>query len=360
MPDPFPYIKIAGSPRDCGLMYGKVAKKQIRHNIDYYLGLWSRICGMTKKQALNKAATTADPIKKYDSGIYEEIEGIAEGSGSKLDEILAINTRYELLFSQVKVGPDGCTALAALPDATTFGHTLLAQNWDYRPGVKEGCVTLEIRPEGKPAVLLHTEAGAVGHKGLNTYGIGVTLNALVSDIDHFEPNPPILVQCRKILNSMSMNEAMFAILNAKRSVSSNVIIAQAGGVAIDLEMSPLDTSIMVPENGHIAHTNHFIGPRGLSIKDTFVVQVPNSVYRLSRTNASLRRWQHRVSVEGIKEMLRDHYGKPHSVCCHPNTALAEDMRSESVASVIMDLDDKSFYITKGPPCLSEYTKYTLA
>jgi hypothetical protein len=36
------------------------------------------------------------------------------------------------------------------------------------------------------------------------------------------------------------------------------------------------------------------------------------------------------------------------------------MQAETVASVIMDLDERNLHITKGPPCLSEYEKYTLA
>ncbi len=172
------------------MKYGKAAKKQIRYNVDYYINLWGRICDMTEREVLKKASSTAEPIKKYDAGIYEEIEGIAEGSGSKLEEILALNTRYELLFSQVKLAPDGCTALAALPDATTVGHTLLAQNWDYRPGIKDGCVTLEVKQEGKPSILLHAEAGTVGHKGVNSHGLGIVVNALVSDKDSFTPPHP--------------------------------------------------------------------------------------------------------------------------------------------------------------------------
>jgi isopenicillin-N N-acyltransferase-like protein len=358
--DPFPFIKVSGSAHECGVKYGKAAKKQIRYNVDYYIGLWGRICGMTEKEALKKASSTAEPIRKYDAGIYEEIEGIAEGSDSKLEEILALNTRYELLFSQVKLAPGECTALAALPDATTVGHTLLAQNWDYRPGIKDGCVTLEVKQEGKPSILLHAEAGTVGHKGVNSHGLGIVVNALVSDKDSFTPYPPLLVQCRKALNSKGLNEAMFSVLNAKRSVSSNLILAQAGGVAVDLEMSPLDTSIMVPENGYIAHTNHFIGPRSLSVQDTFVSQIPNTVYRLSRTNATLRRWDSRISVDGIKEILRDHFGKPYSVCTHPDPNVVPDMQGETIASVIMDLDERSLHITRGPPCLSEYEKYTLS
>ena len=161
LPVPFPYLRVSGSAHECGVKHGEAAKKQIRHNIDYYIGMWNRIYGMTKRDVLKKASATADPIRRYDAGIYDEIEGIAEGSDSKLEEVLALNTRYELLFSQIKLVAGGCTALAALPDATTVGHTLLAQNWDYLSGVKEGCVTLEIRQEGKPALMLHTEAGTV-------------------------------------------------------------------------------------------------------------------------------------------------------------------------------------------------------
>jgi isopenicillin-N N-acyltransferase-like protein len=359
LPGPFPYIKVSGTPEECGVTHGKAAKKQIHSNVDYYIGLWSRICGMTKNEALKKAASTANPIKRYDSGIYEEIEGIAKGSDSKLEEILALNTRYELLFSQVQDAPGGCTALAALNNSTISGHTILAQNWDYRPGMKEGNVTLEVHQEAKPAILLNTEAGTVGHKGLNSNGIGVVLNALVSDKDSFEPHPPILVQCRKVLNSKTLNEAMISVLSAKRSVSANVIVAQAGGVAVDFEMTPLDNSIMTPENGFIAHTNHMIGPRSLSVRDKFVSQIPNSIYRLSRTNANLRRFNDRISIEGIQETLRDHFGKPYSVCTHPNIEVEEDLQGETLASVIMDLDERSLYITKGPPCLSEYEKLTL-
>jgi isopenicillin-N N-acyltransferase-like protein len=117
-------------------------------------------------------------------------------------------------------------------------------------------------------------------------------------------------------------------------------------------MSPLDASIMVPENGYIAHTNHFIGPRSLSIRDTFVSQIPNTVYRLSRTNATLKRWDSRISVDGIKEILR-------RARTHPDPAVTPDMQGETVASVIMDLDERSLYLTRGPPCLSEYEKYIL-
>ena len=52
--------------------------------------------------------------------------------------------------------------------------------------------------------ILHTEAGIIGQKGMNSYGIELCLNALVSDKDKFKPNIPLLVLLRKILKSKSL------------------------------------------------------------------------------------------------------------------------------------------------------------
>lgn len=60
-----------------------------------------------------------------------------------------------------------------------------------------------------------------------------------------------------------------------------------------------------------------------------------------------------VTVQTIMEILRDHYGKPHSICCHPDPAEPEDFGGATLASVIYDLEEKEMHITKGPPCQTE-------
>lgn len=354
MEAPIPIVSIEGSPFSRGEMYGSEARALIRHNIDYYYGLWQRNLGLSRRMVDERASSLIEPIGSFDSGLLEEMRGIARGADVTLEEIIAINSRYELVWSQMGRQPSECTALATLPEATSSGHTLLAQNWDYKVGVRDGCVVLEVREAGKPTVVMHTEAGVIGQKGVNSEGIGLVVNAMVSDRDRFEPTVPFWVLCRSALSSRTLTEAMNVVLRTRKFVSSNVILAQTGGVAVDLESTPLDTSIITPEEGILVHTNHFVGPRSMSVKDEFVKNFSHSIYRYSRARSSLERGLGRLSVEHFMDVLRDHFGEPYSICAHADPAIGEDFQGETLSSVIFDLEDRRILITKGPPCMSSY------
>jgi isopenicillin-N N-acyltransferase-like protein len=284
------------------------------------------------------------------------MRGVAYGAGVLLEEVIALNSRYELVWSQMGSNREGCTSLAALPEATESGHTLLAQNWDYKVGVRDRCIILEILQDGKPTVVTHTEAGIIGHKGLNSEGLGLVGNAVVSDKDRFELGVPIRILCRRILNSRSLSEAMRIVLNTKKGVSTNFMLAQAEGTAVDLESTPIDVSILTPQKGVLAHTNHFIGSRSLSVKDVFLKSCPDSIYRYTRARSYLEKRVGCISEESFMEVLRDHFGKPNSICAHENPAVEEDYRCETLASLILDLENGSILITKGPPCGGPYQR----
>lgn len=73
-----------------------------------------------------------------------------------------------------------CTALAATPEATASGQTLLGQNWDWMPKLDGHTVLLKIRQHDKPTVLTYTEAGIVAKIGMNTAGLGLCVNLFVT------------------------------------------------------------------------------------------------------------------------------------------------------------------------------------
>lgn len=354
MDSPFPIITVHGDPYSCGKQHGEQAKKLVRYNVDFYLGLWRRRVGLIREQVLEKASEFIEPIKDFDADLLSELRGVADGAELSLEEIIAINSRYEVVWSQMTPLRNGCTAMAALPEATESGHTLLAQNWDYLAGVRGSCIVLEVLTEDKPAVAMHTEAGIIGHKGLNSKGIGLVVNAMISDRDRFEPSVPFWILCRRALNSKSLNEALNVVLSTEKAVSSNIILAQAGGAAIDIESTPLDTSIIHPERGILVHTNHFIGPRSLSVKDEFVKTASHSIYRYSLAKDYMEERNGNISRESFKEILRDHFGKPYSICAHEDTTVDEDYRGETLASIIFDLESREILITKGPPCMGPY------
>ena len=172
MPAPqLPIISVKGKPFDCGQQYGSQARKQIRQNMELYFDLWSALWGARRPEVLKQCAGLIPVIGEYDADILEEMEGIAKGSELSLEEIVALNARYELVFSQslaLQTTRGGCTSIATLPRSTQSGHTLLVQNCDYKPRFQELSVILEVEQTGKPNIVIHAEAGTVAHRGMNS------------------------------------------------------------------------------------------------------------------------------------------------------------------------------------------------
>lgn len=351
METPFPVVSVSGSRYECGSQHGEQVGEMIRKNITYYYGWWERNLKMDRAMVNAMADTVIDVVKEYDSGLLEEMRGVADASGAHLEEIVSINGRYELAWAKPEQLMGGCTCVAALPRKTE-GDTLLAQNWDYRLGVKDTCIVLKAKVGDGPTAIMHTEAGIIGHKGLNSNGVGIVLNAMVSDRDKLGESVPFFLVCRKMLDSERFSEAVRAFLNAKRSVSYNVMMA-GEGIAVDLEATPNDVSVIYPHDGILAHTNHFIGDRALSVKDNFVLSEPSSISRYSQALEMMRTIKGHT-VESMKMILTDHYDHPPSICYHPTPGQSPDHEEETASSVIMVPEKRVFMATKGPPCCNEY------
>ena len=295
------------------------------------------------------------------------------GSATKLLEITALNVRYELMYSQfAKIGirphppASGCTAFGVLPSATVNRHVLLAQNWDWIPEV-EG-LFLKVQPSTGPSVLCFTEAGVVGGKiGLNSEGIGLVINGLVSNRDDWgRLKKPFHVRCWEILGSTTIREAVSKITRGKRSCSANFLIGQqkslGSGEVVDVESAPETALTIPPDNGVISHTNHFTRPEKLKVKQVLDEERRSTLHRFKRINQLLkpiRKGEARLSLTKAQTMLRDHNGKPESVCRHPNSRFPEYERYQTVVSVAMDLYTRQVKATMGSPCESPHQSLRL-
>ena len=350
----FPVLTVSGTHYECGYQHGEQAKDLVMRNIYYYYGWWNRNLKMDRDMVNQRTDKIIRVTKEYDPGLVEEMRGVADAVDVGIEEIASINGRYELAWANPKQLMGGCTCIAALPSVTAGNKTILAQNWDYRIGVSDTCIALKVKVDTGPEVIMHTEAGIIGHKGMNSEGVGLGINAMVSDVDRLDESVPFLLVCRKVLGSGRFSEAVRAFLNAKRSVSYNVMMA-GEGVAVDLEAHPQDSSIINPEGGVLAHTNHFIGDRSFKVRDNFVKAEPSSINRYAVALEKLRnRSDH--SVESFKEILTNHYDHPTSICYHPTPGQEHDHQEETVSSVIMVPEDRLFMATKGPPCRHKYHK----
>ena len=357
---PVPLISVKGKPFDCGLQHGEKLRKQIRRSVDLYFDLWQGLWGARRDRVVEWCRSLIPIIGEYDADILEELRGVAKGADLSLEEIIALNARYELVWApgvEPENWRDGCTSMAVLPQATQNGHTFLAQNWDYKPRFREMCIILEIEQENKPNIVMHTEVGMIGFKGMNSSGIGLCVNALASKRDKFEPRLPYLIMMRGILNSDSYSQALKTVADNRLAVSGNVIIAHRDGEAVDMEMTPDSVGLIHPEKGIITHSNHFLSFQdGQDFTDIMKSAIPDTVDRLCQARQFLESHTGNIDVQSLQELLRDHSGLPNAICRHVDNQCDELKQMETLCSIIMNLENKTIFLTEGQPCQSEYYK----
>ena len=352
--DPMPIVLVEGEPRERGRQHGELAAEQVGLSVERYLERFAHYAKLTPAQARRRAAEFAPVIEGYDPALLEEIEGVAEGAGFRAEDLLAVNCRSEVMFGTAPLME--CTSFALQPQATANGHTYVGQNWDWAPDIKETLILLVIRQPPRPTVVLLDEAGMIGRMGLNTAGVAMATNTLISE--QRQLGVPYNMILRGILNQSTLADAIAAIVRPKRSISANYLLAHGDGQTLNLETSPVHVDRSEPREGIITHGNHFCGAR-LQGRDLSLERFPDSAYRDCRLRDRLLPYNGSLTEEQIKEALQDSFGHPNAICRHADPAQDPLDQLESVASIIMDASERRFLLAKGSPDTSPYFEFTV-
>ncbi len=357
----WPLISVSGGPRERGRAYGEQARDRIHGTIELYEQLIGYHTALTWPQIRDLAGPFAEPLNAYDERLLPEMEGIAGGAGVDAEDILAINLRTELLSVRRAPGAASlteCTVLSAI-SVDPPGHVLIAQNWDWTPRAAETCVVLAATPTQGPGFVTVVEAGLLAKCGANTAGIGVVTNALESSRDRGEPGVPFHAVLRRILTSSSFEEAVDAVMAPTRSSSGNYLIASADGRSAGLETGPGGPEMVTRFEGPgLVHTNHFLRT-GAPFKDMALLE-PGSTsrHRQERAAGGLEARAGR-GMQGLLEVLRDHEGRPGSVCKHRNQTLDQWDDSVTVATMAADLTEGAIWVSQGPSCEAQMEVFSI-
>ncbi|MDD3924995.1 MAG: C45 family autoproteolytic acyltransferase/hydrolase [Erysipelotrichaceae bacterium] len=341
-------IKVNGNNYECGFQYGKAASEMIRNNIDNYQCLIKDRKNILPEQAHRIALKYQTYIPtKY----LEEMQGIADGAQVNFVDILLLNCRSELLFKDDQELQE-CTAFALMPKITSTHDAYACQTWDFARSQKDNVVLLEIDSDVK--IMMITEAGLIGGKGLNSSGIGLTLNAL--NTNGKDMGVPLHVRMRMILTEKTLASAYQKAVNMPIPVSANLIISCKDGLALGLELTPNDFYIYYPEKGIIYHTNHIVSD-SIDIIDKNR-PFGNSFVRFANIK-SLLEDASAIDLNMIKKILQDHRGHPNGICVHADESLPLIKQHGTNHAVIMDLTNLSIHYVHGNPCQDEYQVYSL-
>lgn len=354
-----PVIQLSGTPYEQGLRHGKELKDLIKHNIDLYFDYFEEECKLPREEVLTRGEKYLKAIASQSPDFFKGMRGIADGSGFGINELAAVNVRFEIIYYQlmVKGMTDGCTSFAISPNASANGHLIIGQNWDWIPGVK-GAVLHTIDPDGLET-LSFTEAGVFGGKiGFNTAGIGLAVNGMSTTEDDWSRLfKPFHARCYEILRSRDIDSAVRIVTGTKRSCSTNFLIAQLPDKVVDVESSPDKVRLLDPEKDLLVHTNHFLDPEVLGVTEPSDERRRLSTHRRDRLLELLSANQP-VSLEDIQGHLRDHDGYPNSVCRHLEPEDSEE-RFETVVSVVADPKEQKLYICDGHPCTNAYQQISI-
>jgi len=366
MTEPSPLIEISGPPHARGVSYGQQAAARIHRGVGHYIEQLRR-SAFDWPDVRAAVAEYLPTIAAFDESFVDEMRGIAEGAQIDFEAIVLLNARTELLQMATRRArggvpdddPDGCTGVVALPQATSGGRLIHAQNWDWKAECAETTVVLKVRREHGPDVLMFTEAGALGRCGMNSVGIAITANYLESERDYRGLGVPLALIRRKVLEQEHLALAMRAVYVTPKSASNNMIVSHAQGVAIDFECAPNESFQVHPRDGLLVHANHWVSPVALSkLTDTGVASTPDSLYRDLRVRGLLEPHIGRIDRETIKTALFDNFASPWSVCRPPRPSLSNNL-SATVAMVVMEPALGVMEVAMLPSQNREFRRYQL-
>lgn len=358
----YPHVRVEGGPRERGLAYGAATRSRVEASIAAYREVFEQGAGWDWSTVREVAARYEAPIAAFGGGYLEELSGIAEGAGTDLTDILAINVRTEIMYSakardaRAAFFGGECTSFALAPQSGSDRPVVIGQNWDWLPHAFETVVVLEAVREDGPSFVTVVEAGLAAKAGMNSAGLGLATNALATAADVGEPGVPYHVLLRAIFDCATVTEALTTLQRARRSSSANFLLAHEDGSALDVEAAPGDHSrlfVSPAAAGVHLHTNHFVSPR-FDGEDVSLFAMPDSAVRLERARAQLG--NNTPSAEEMRALLGDHAGYPDAICCHPRPEYPPAEQGATVASLVMELASRTMWLADGPPCSTPFRR----
>lgn len=189
------------SARERGRVHGESYAQEIKELSAIRIHLIGQAWqGATVETVLEKADWHLPVLQSYDSDLYAEFQGIAEGAGVTERELLVLNHYTDLrdLGNAERPLEEGCSILHA-----RYGEeVLLAQTWDMHATAEPYVLMLYLPDEGVWAL---TITGCLALCGLAKTGLAVAINNLVMGDALVGVSWPTLV--RKMLRAGSVPEA---------------------------------------------------------------------------------------------------------------------------------------------------------
>jgi isopenicillin-N N-acyltransferase like protein len=348
-----------GTHQEIGRQHGESERPAIADFCEFALGSpspWNASDRGKSGPLLEKAEHLLAASRLYDPHLAAELLGIAEGSNQPIDRIALINAFLDLLPFAAAAGDNGnvgCTTLGLSPSDDGRTPVLMGQNYDVWGALRPLAITAQIEPSDCPIALVFTFAGVLGCAGLNNHGLGLTINYLDAGRSGVGVLYPVIV--RRALAQSRVGDALGSIVLPSRGCSVHYMVGSSDGVLIGLETTPDGFARLVDSEGFLAHSNHFLSDQLVAEDammhtaafDTRVARPGSSIVRHYVAERLLRQGRGEADRAQLQAVLTDHVNFPYSICFHGDETLPVVERSQTVASMVLDLQARAMWVSDG-------------
>lgn len=356
-------ITLRGTGYELGLQHGKLLKDEISEIVARRKAFTAEELGRDADSVLAeffRYARFDEAIKQHTPELYEEVRGIADGSGQGFHEIFVLNLLDEFWVYIDNLENHHCSNVGVPARDGRPGY--IGQNMDietYTDGYQT-LMRLEATAE-RPEQLILTHPGLIALNGVNASGVGVVVNTLMQ-LQASADGLPVAFVIRKILGATDEEELLKFVQEVPHASGQNYILGIRGKV-YNFEASANQVVRFDPQNpnGTVYHTNHPIV--NTDLKPWYASYNPankaetlptgsNSYLRLA---ALEKRMVPGVEITDatIMETLRSKDDPENPVCRNPKNG------GFTFASVIMTMSTPpTLQITAGPPDQSEYALFS--
>ena len=333
------FIRLSGNSRQRGLQHGRLLREPIQTAIDFYRELFSRHLGIDSAEIRRRSARFIEPTARTSPALLAEYEGIAEGSGQTLEDIFALSGRYEITYESIRLGE--CSNVFVGPQCMAHGHTLLGQNWEWRPEVMAFRAVIIARCDDLPDHIMVTECGQPGKYGLNEYGLGVAETGLSCASQRSVGDNLFVVVMRKMLACRDLDQARQMVHRYPPEATISFFAADSRGHGFNLEALPsgiVEREFSADEIDW--HTNHS--------------RLTEEPCLFGDSLIRGRRWEELidaarpVTVPLLGRWLADSANGYNSICRAPDPGRAQTPTFlQTLCSIVLDLTTREMWISDG-------------
>jgi L-aminopeptidase/D-esterase-like protein len=359
-------ITVSGNGYERGLQHGKQLSKEIAEIIAKWKVNTAAALDRDADLVLAEFFEYADfagAIQKWTPDLYDEVRGIADGSGQDFREVLVLNLLDEFWVFIDNLENHHCSALGVPAIGTRPSY--VAQNMDLERYTDGYQVLMRVPGDDQhPEQLILTHPGLIALNGMNAAGVGVCVNTLMQ-LKASSSGLPVAFVVRELIRKTDEEDILGFIRRVDHASGQNYIIGIRDEV-YDFEASANKVVRFNPENpnGTVYHTNHplvnddvkpWYAAYDPALSDERQPEPGNSHFRLEAVERRMAAGE-AIDDKTIEDTLRSRDHQQHPVC----RTNQEGSNAFTFASVIMTLSGSpNLQIVAGPPDEGEYSTYTL-